>query len=155
MVFKPAHLVLFDSYTFMSVSMEDEERLYIVAWESVHLDQICICTVRDQICICTVRMANEWEKNVNTLLDFFILFFFFYSAFTWAENLNLCSRQWAYFLMSTFFLINCWKTSCYLFMCLVYCNFMYYHLLEWSFYFYLRKNLGIFLCSGEKKKGLL
>ena len=77
MVFKPAHLVLFDSYTFMSVSMEDEERLYIVAWESVHLDQICICTVRDQICICTVRMANEWEKNVNTLLDFFILFFFF------------------------------------------------------------------------------
>ena len=69
--------------------MEDEERLYIVAWESVHLDQICICTV---------SMANEWKKMLIHYWIFLFLFFFFLdSACTWAENLNLCSWQWGFF----------------------------------------------------------
>ena len=77
--------------------------MYIVALESVHLI--------DQICICTVSMANEWKKMLIHYWIFLFLFFFWIQLVPGLKTSIYVHDSEDFFLMSTFFLINCWKTS--------------------------------------------
>lgn len=74
--------------------MEDEERLYIVAWESVHLDQI----------VFALSVWQMSEKNVNTLLDF--LFLFLIQLVPGWKPQFMFMTVGIFFLMSTYILSN-------------------------------------------------
>lgn len=93
------------------------------------------------------------KKNVNTLLDFFFFSFFFDSACPRLKtSIYVLDSGDFFFLMSTFFLINCWKTFLGVLLSVwftvISCITIYWN---GVFIFYLRKNLRIFLCLGKKK----
>ena len=48
-------VLVFDSYAFTSLCIEDVEGLSFVAWGSVHVDQICVCTLNTE---------NEWKMLI-------------------------------------------------------------------------------------------
>lgn len=93
------------------------------------------------------------KKNVNTLLDFFISFFD--SACPRLKTSIYVHDSGDFFF---FFFFNVYILSNKLledffgcpFKCLVYCNFMYYHLLEWSFFIFTEGRIWEYSSGGKK-----
>ena len=56
-------------------------------------------------------MANEWKKMLIHYWIFLFLFFFWIQLVPGLKTSIYVHDSEDFFLMSTFFLINCWKTS--------------------------------------------
>lgn len=137
--------MVFEAYTFgiiwllTSLSMEDEERkLYIVAWESVHFrpDLYLHC------------QYGKWAENTNTLLDF--LFPVLISAYALAGKPQFMFMTVGIFLnvyiLSNKLLDDFLALLLSVWFDLISCIF---HLLQWSSYFFEGK---LWDCSCLKKE---